>query len=114
MLSDDPFYPHHMEAFAITLWHQKDVSRLAKLGKHWRSDKATEYLSWIAYGSLFSRQGDYENAIRSYHKATEIEPSNVLPQLLCGYEYLSIEDYQTAEEYFSVALEMNPNAGKAL
>lgn len=96
------------------LWHLRDTGSLAELGVSWKEDIGTLYLSWIAFGNLFSLQGDRDSAVKSFNKAAALRPLSTQPHLLCGYEFLSIEDYQAAEEYFALALKHDPVCGKAL
>ncbi|PJF16699.1 hypothetical protein PSACC_03480 [Paramicrosporidium saccamoebae] len=87
-----------MEHFPSALWHLKDTETLATIGNRWKQCPSTEFLAWIAFGNLFSLQGDRDSAIKAFGKAAALKPRWAHPDLLCGFEFLTIEDYQATED----------------
>jgi tetratricopeptide (TPR) repeat protein len=56
---------------------------------------------------------DYENAIRSYDRAIEINPNYAEAYLNRGIAYRNLKDYQNAIRSYDRAIEINPNDAEA-
>lgn len=75
---------------------------------------------WLTYGYLALRQGDFECARDCFIKCTETPaPADILiqkienitwkPQMLLGYTYLRLKEYEIAKEFLEYALVYNQN-----
>ncbi|MDR2772267.1 MAG: tetratricopeptide repeat protein [Elusimicrobiota bacterium] len=61
---------------------------------------------WL--GSIYERQGDFDNAIYRFESITKIE-ENIFIMTKLGYFYAAKRDYKNAEKYFLKALTKDPN-----
>ncbi len=66
-----------------------------------QEDKVTK----LFYKALeYSANGDYENAIKTYEKAIELEPHNYTLHLNLGVNYSAIAEYVKAVEQYNLAI----------
>ncbi|MFH1791070.1 MAG: tetratricopeptide repeat protein [Candidatus Omnitrophota bacterium] len=69
-----------------------------------------------AYNSLaiiLKRQGLYDEAIKEYKKAIEIDPRYPSPYFNLGLLYMDLENWTEAVEYFRKAVDVNPEFARA-
>lgn len=102
-----------MEHFPSVLWHLRDERLLQCVGVVWKRCDETAHLSWLAFGNLFSIVGDHKSSIRCFNKASTLRKTWAFPHVLAGYEFLSIDDFQEANNAFICALQKDPLTDKA-
>lgn len=64
-------------------------------------------------GIILKRQGSYDEAIREYKRAIEIQPDYGSPYFNLGLLYYEKGQFENSIEFFDVALEVNPGNIKA-
>jgi anaphase-promoting complex subunit 3 len=86
-----------MEIFSTILWHLKRETDLAFLAHElieasWRSPQA-----WCALGNSWSLARDHEQALRSFKRATQLDPKFAYAFTLQGHEHVANEEYEKAQ-----------------
>lgn len=89
-----------MDMFSSALWHLKSDLDLALLSHELIELDRLSPETWCAMGNSFSLQHDYENAIRSFKRATQLDPEFAYAYTLEGHEHLANEDYAEAAHAF--------------
>jgi serine/threonine protein kinase len=64
---------------------------------------------WEKRGDKLFTLRDYENALKAYHRAVEINPRKATPWLALGDTYLALERYREALMAYDQAMYLNPN-----
>ena len=72
---------------------------------------STNASSFFGRGSSYSRQGDYDNAIKDYTRAIEINPSNSTYYNNRGVIYELALDYKSAIRDYSDAIRFDMTEG---
>jgi hypothetical protein len=85
----------------------KTQEALSKLSKAVELDDNNAQ-AWCTMGSIFNEQNS-EEAVSCYQKSIERNPIYYLAFRGLGNYYLKKNDYSRAEEYFSKAIDINPN-----
>jgi anaphase-promoting complex subunit 3 len=85
-----------MEIYSTILWHLKRETDLAFLAHelvdaNWQSPQA-----WCALGNSWSLARDHENALRSFKRATQLNPKFAYAFTLQGHEHVANEEYDKA------------------
>ncbi|KAE8454182.1 hypothetical protein EG329_005107 [Mollisiaceae sp. DMI_Dod_QoI] len=85
-----------MEIYSTILWHLKRETDLAFLAHElvdssWKSPQA-----WCALGNSWSLARDHEQALRSFKRATQLDPKFAYAFTLQGHEYVANEEYDKA------------------
>lgn len=62
--------------------------------------------------AAFSRR-DFDEAIRNYSRALELEPGNYAATLFIGNTYFKKNDFDKAEEWYGKAIQLDPNVETA-
>src|SRR5262249_25419243 len=62
--------------------------------------------------AAFSRR-DYDEAIRNYSRAVELEPGNYAAALFTGNTFFKKNDYAKAEEWYQKAIHLDPDVETA-
>jgi TolB-like protein/DNA-binding winged helix-turn-helix (wHTH) protein len=68
----------------------------------------TYYLSHIARGDLYNSAGEHENAILSYQKAVELNPSSSVAMVLAAEPLLYLDRAEEAIATIETAIDVNP------
>jgi tetratricopeptide (TPR) repeat protein len=68
---------------------------------------------YYAQGRVQSEQEKFEDAIKSFDRALQIEPNYALAFNARGYAYLRLRYYESAVADFSKAIRLNPNYANA-
>ncbi|RSL55760.1 hypothetical protein CEP51_014498 [Fusarium floridanum] len=85
-----------MEVYSTILWHLKretDLSFLAHelVDSAWLSPQA-----WCALGNAWSLARDYEQALKCFKRATQLDPKFAYAFTLQGHEHVANEEYDKA------------------
>ena len=64
--------------------------------------------------NAYKHEKQYDLAIESYKKATEIDPNYATAWFFMGYTYLDKNDYHLALQNLEKAIDINPNLGKEI
>jgi anaphase-promoting complex subunit 3 len=85
-----------MEIYSTILWHLKRETDLAFLAHElvdssWKSPQA-----WCALGNSWSLARDHEQALRSFKRATQLDPKFAYAFTLQGHEHVANEEYDKA------------------
>ena len=85
-----------MEIYSTILWHLKRETDLAFLAHElvdssWQSPQA-----WCALGNSWSLARDHEQALRSFRRATQLDPKFAYAFTLQGHEHVANEEYDKA------------------
>lgn len=62
---------------------------------------------FIEKGIAYHDSGEYDNAIKEYEKALEIDPNSSLIYYEISFSYFSKEDYENAEKYSKKSIELD-------
>ena len=73
-----------------------------------RTEISREGKEWNNKGDALYKSGDYENAIKAYDKAIEIDPMNYVAWHSKGSAFYQLGKYKEAVESYSRTLEKNP------
>lgn len=60
-------------------------------------------------GNIYYQQGDYQTAIKHYHKAHQFDSEDVQTLVNLGKAYLASENKSEAKKWFDIAISMNKN-----
>lgn len=60
-------------------------------------------------GAILQKKGDFDEALKEYEKAEQINPSSVTTRLNMGTMYQAKKEYETAIEAYDTIIEFNPN-----
>lgn len=93
-----------LEAFANRL-PMKEREYYQKLVVDYPNDERVHLL----LGNNYFFQGDYNQAIGEYRRATEINPKFSLPYNQLGYSHRYLENYEEAENAFKAYIKLNPD-----
>lgn len=63
----------------------------------------------LTYGHFLLKQGQKDAALKSFLKAIEISPNDVIVYQHLGQYYFEIEQYNKGEEVYLAALNIDPN-----
>jgi tetratricopeptide (TPR) repeat protein len=72
-----------------------------------------EEVRYITLGWQYKQRGEFDEAIKSFKKAIEINSWNEEAFLGLGYSCLEVRDYPEMEKAFEKVIEINPRNGKA-
>lgn len=85
-----------MEIYSTILWHLKKETELSFLAhemvdQDWHSPQA-----WCALGNAWSLAREHEQALRCFHRATQLNPKFAYAFTLQGHEHVANEEYNKA------------------
>lgn len=93
-----------MEYYSTLLWHlQKDVELSYLAHELYEVNKQCPQ-TWVAIGNLFSLQRETDEAIKCFHRATQVDYKFAYAYTLKGHEYIFSDAYENALESFRNAL----------
>lgn len=102
-----PSYVEDMDTFSTVLWHQKKEVQLAYLASTLSNEDRLAPQSWVALGNAFSLQGDHDQAIKMFSRATQLDPKFAYAYTLQGHEHLANEELDKAFLAFRLAISAN-------
>ena len=97
-----------LEIYSTLLWHLGDKVKLSNLSSELVNTFPEEAQTWCVVGNYFSLLKDHEEAIKSFEKATKINPYFSYAYTLQGHEYASNESFDIAKEFYMKALACDP------
>ena len=120
-IQTDPSAPFGYAGMATLIWADgsqgwvfEEMARddLLKMGVDY-AEKAikadpTYYLSHIGRGDLYNSAGEHENAVHSYQKAAELNPSSSMAMILSAEPLLYLDRADDAIAIVEQAIEINP------
>ncbi|KAH8588915.1 hypothetical protein B0O99DRAFT_637966 [Bisporella sp. PMI_857] len=97
-----------MEIYSTILWHLKretDLTYLAHvlIDASWQSPQA-----WCAIGNAWSLTRDHEQALRSFKRATQLNPKFAYAFTLQGHEHVANEEYDKALSSYRQGIAADP------
>lgn len=66
-------------------------------------------LAWIGFGHTFSLLNEHDRAISAYNTASNIMMGSFWPFTFLGMQYIILNNYQMASQYFLAALKCSEN-----
>ncbi|KAM5439520.1 anaphase-promoting complex subunit cdc27 [Microsporum ferrugineum] len=97
-----------MEVYSTVLWHLKNEVELAYLAHELMDTDRLASESWCAIGNSFSLQGDHDQALKCFKRATQLDPRFAYGYTLQGHEYMSNEEYDKALDAYRHAINADP------
>ena len=85
-----------MEYYSTVLWQQKKDVELAFLAHELSDLDRTSPQVWCAIGNSFSLEQDRDNALKCFHRATQLDPKFAYAFTLQGHEYVTTEEFDKA------------------
>jgi anaphase-promoting complex subunit 3 len=100
----EPYKVEGMEYYSSCLWHLKKQVDLCEL-----SNKVLQITTfapevWCVVGNTLSLQKEHENAIRSFNRAAQINPSFAYAYTLSGHEYAASDNFEQASLSYRKAI----------
>lgn len=96
-----------MEYYSTLLWHLNKEIELSFLSHELYQIDASNEITWICIGNLFSFKKEPEEAIKCFGKAIEINPKCAYAYTLQGHEYLATDAFENALNSFRHSLLMD-------
>lgn len=62
--------------------------------------------AWLGFVHTFAAEGEQDQALAAYSTAARFFPGNHLPNMFLGMQYMSLNNYALAEEYFTLAYDI--------
>ena len=72
----------------------------------------TSKTGYVKEGQEYLQQGEVVNAIKSFDKAIQQEPTNAANYLILGQLYMRLKSYDKAADTFSAAARIAPDSGE--
>ena len=85
-----------MEVYSTVLWHLKNDVELAYLAHELMTIDRLSPQAWCALGNSFSLQGEHDQALRCFKRATQLDPGFAYAFTLQGHEHVSNEEHDKA------------------
>ncbi|KAK2743033.1 anaphase-promoting complex subunit cdc27 [Myotisia sp. PD_48] len=93
-----------MEVYSTVLWHLKHEVELAYLAHELMEVDRLAPETWCAVGNSFSLQGDHDQALKCFKRATQIDPKFAYAYTLQGHEHVSNEEHDKALDAYRHAI----------
>lgn len=91
-----PSRTEDMEIYSTVLWHlHKDVE-LAYISHELIETDRLSPQAWCALGNAFSLQGEHDQAVKCFRRATQLDPKFAYAFTLTGHEYVANEEFDKA------------------
>ena len=88
------------------------AQKLENLGSDEMAVRRRWAMALPRFAGTLKKQGQWQKAIETYHKALEVLPQDPAALLNLGHAYQTVEQYDLAEHYYREALKADPyNAG---
>jgi tetratricopeptide (TPR) repeat protein len=97
----------HMALYSNILWHLREKADLSALAHDLTKLDPRSAEAWCAMGNSFSLEGDLENAILAFKRASQVNPSFTYTYVLAGHEHLAKDEYDLAVLSFREALNLD-------
>lgn len=93
-----------MEWYSTVLWHLDARDALSQLAQELMTVSRASAQTWIAVGNSFALQGEHDEAIRCFKRASALAPGMAYTYTLTAYEALEMEEYDRAVSYYQAAI----------
>jgi anaphase-promoting complex subunit 3 len=93
-----------MEIYSTILWHLKRETDLSFLAHELVDSDWTSPQAWCALGNAWSLSGDHEQALRSFRRATQLNPKFAYAFTLQGHEHVVNEEFDKALSAYRQAI----------
>jgi anaphase-promoting complex subunit 3 len=97
-----------MEIYSTVLWHLKRETDLAFLAHELIDSSWASPQAWCAMGNSWSLARDHEQALRSFKRATQLDPKFAYAFTLQGHEHVENEEYEKAQTAFRQGISADP------
>lgn len=85
-----------MEIYSTILWHLKKETELSFLAHEMVDQDWHNPQAWCALGNAWSVAREHEQALRCFHRATQLNPKFAYAFTLQGHEHVANEEYNKA------------------
>ncbi len=79
-----------------------------------QSEAEKEYIRRVNYGKIMQVKQMYSQAVREFSNAIKIMPNSIAAHLEIGYAYISLKEWDKAEEAFKKAQEIDKESDNAI
>ncbi|PPQ68934.1 hypothetical protein CVT25_009028 [Psilocybe cyanescens] len=100
---EDPYRLWDMEVYSSLLWHLQRSVELSFLAQELLNINPQSPQAWITIGNLFSLQKERQQALTSFRRAIQLDPTCAYAYTLSGHESID-EDLNKAINFFQSAL----------
>lgn len=100
----DPYRLEGMEWYSTVLWHLEDRAGLSVLAQQLMSITRAAAEPWMAAGNGFALQGEHEEALRCFKRASGCAPGRAYAYTLAAYEALEMDEYERAIAHYQLAV----------
>ena len=91
--SEAPSRCEDMEIYSTILWHLKKETELSHLAHEMVEEDWSSPQAWCALGNAWSLAREHEQALRCFHRATQLNPKFAYAFTLQGHEHVANEEY---------------------
>jgi anaphase-promoting complex subunit 3 len=91
-----PSRTEDMEIYSTVLWHLKKDVDLAYISHELIETDRLSPQAWCALGNAFSLQGEHDQAVKCFKRATQLDPKFAYAFTLAGHEYVANEEFDKA------------------
>jgi anaphase-promoting complex subunit 3 len=99
-----PSRTEDMEIYSTALWHLKKDVDLAYMSHELVEADRLSPQAWCALGNAFSSQGEHDQAVRCFRRATQLDPRFAYAFTLAGHEHVANEEFEKALQAFRRAI----------
>jgi anaphase-promoting complex subunit 3 len=91
-----PSRTEDMEIYSTVLWHLKKDVDLSYLSHELMETDRLSPQAWSALGNAFSLQGEHDQAVKCFRRATQLDPKFAYAFTLAGHEHVANEEFEKA------------------
>jgi anaphase-promoting complex subunit 3 len=96
------------EVYSTILWHLKNDVDLAYLAHELTEIDRLSPQAWCAIGNSFSLQGEHDQALKCFTRATQLNPKFAYAFTLQGHEHVANEEYDKALDAYRAGIHAEP------
>lgn len=93
-----------MEWYSTILWHLDEQAALSHLSQRLLSISRESPQAWMAAGNGFAAQGEHNEAMRCFKRASLLDPAMAYAYTLTAHEASEIEEFERAIGYYQMAI----------
>ncbi|KAF2673637.1 TPR-like protein [Microthyrium microscopicum] len=101
---DVPSRTEDMELYSTVLWHLKKDVDLSFLSHELIEVDRLSPQAWCVLGNAFSLQGEHDQAVKCFKRATQLDPKFAYAFTLAGHEHVANEEFDKALMSFRNAI----------
>ena len=91
-----PASSEHMEVYSNTLWQLRDEVALGHLAHTLMDQDRLSPQAWCALGNASSINGQHDEAVKCFSRATQLDPKFAYAFTLQGHEHVANEEFDKA------------------